>query len=246
MASATDIPANGAEVDGGGEHEPLLGLSSSTTQADQQPIQHNLILGSGVVAQAGVWILLALVWTGVFSHDLITFSPHPLLNSAAIVLVTQAILILQPTSTPSQKRQGTHIHSALMGLALVCFLTAFIFIEVNKHKHHGVHLKSPHAIMGLVTYILLLVQAFVGVSQFFFPTRVFGTEERAKSVYKWHRMSGYIIVVLLCVTVSAATWTDYNLDVLQIHHWSVILASAISIAGLYARIKKSKIGFESS
>jgi len=237
---------NGAEADEAGENEPLLGLSDSITQKDRHPIQNNLIVGTGIVAQAGVWILVALVWSGVFSHDLILFSPHPLLNSAAIVLVTQAVLILQPTATPSQKRLGTYIHSTLVNLALLCFLTAFIFIELNKHAHHGVHLASPHAIMGLTTYVLLLVQAFFGAAQFFFPTVVFGSEERAKSVYKFHRASGYVIVALLCATVAAATWTDYNLNVLHIHHWSVITASVILLAGLYARIQKSKLGFESS
>lgn len=129
-----------------------------------------------------------------------------------------------------------------MNLALLCFLTGYIFIELNKHAHHGVHLASPHAIMGLTTYLLLLVQAFVGAAQFFFPTVVFGSEERAKSVYKLHRISGYVVVAMLCATVSAATWTDYNLTVLHIHHWSVITASVILLAGLYARIQKVKLG----
>ena len=156
------------------------------------------------------------------------------------------MLILQPTSTPSQKRLGTYVHATLVNLALLCFLTAFIFVEINKHAHHGVHLASPHAIMGLTAYILLLAQAFFGAAQFFFPTVVFGTEERAMSVYMFHRASGYVIVALLCATVAAATWTDYNLTVLQIHHWSVITASVILLAGLYARIQKSKLGLGSS
>jgi hypothetical protein len=71
MASAADIPENGADVDGG-ENEPLLGRSDSIAQKDQQPIQNNLIIGqslpqltssltsvigTGTVAQAGVWIV---------------------------------------------------------------------------------------------------------------------------------------------------------------------------------------------
>jgi Eukaryotic cytochrome b561 len=141
---------------------------------------------------------------------------------------------------------GTYIHAALVNLALLCFLAAFIIIEVNKSINHPVHLKSPHAIMGLITFILLLLQVFVGAAQFFFPTLAFGSVDRGKAVYKYHRMSGYLIVVLLCATVSAATWTDHNLDVMQIHHWSVITASVILLAGLFARIKKSKLAFGNS
>ena len=120
-------------------------------------------------------------------------------------------------------------------------LAALIIIEVNKSSHPGTHLKSPHSIMGLVTYILVFLQAAAGVTQFFFP-QVYGSEENAKKVYKYHRMSGYAIFALLCATVCAATWTDYNITTLQIHHWSVIVASIILLAGLYARIKKEKLG----
>jgi hypothetical protein len=96
--------------------------------------------------------------------------------------------------------------------------------------------------MGLITYILLLIQASVGVTQYFFP-QVYGSVDRAKSVYKYHRISGYVIIALLCATVCAATWTDYNLAELQIHHWSVIVASVILLASLYARVRKEKLGF---
>merc|ERR1712111_134966 len=96
-----------------GEEEPLLGGVGDATQ-QQRPIYHNFVLGTGVVAQAGAWILAAIVWGSVFSHDLILFSVHPLLNSAAVLFFVQGILILQPTHTAAQKKQGTytrHLHS---------------------------------------------------------------------------------------------------------------------------------------
>lgn len=33
--------------------------------------------GTGVVAQAGAWIIAAIVWGAVFSNDLMLFSAHP-------------------------------------------------------------------------------------------------------------------------------------------------------------------------
>merc|ERR1739841_168212 len=75
-------------------------LKCKMAEAEQQrPIYHNFVLGTGVVAQAGAWILAAIVWGSVFSHDLILFSVHPLLNSAAVLFFVQGILILQPTQT---------------------------------------------------------------------------------------------------------------------------------------------------
>jgi hypothetical protein len=153
----------------------------------------------------------------------------------------QAILILQPTQSASQKKLGTYIHAALVDVAALAFLAALIIIEINK-RSHPVHFESVHSILGLTTYILVLLQAVVGVTQFFFP-QLYGSEETAKSIYKYHRLSGYLVIAVLAATVCAATWTDYNLNVLKIHHWSVITASVVLLGGLYARIKKQKLGF---
>jgi hypothetical protein len=224
------------------EYEPLLGRPGDAAQRNGNPIYENLILGTGVVAQAGIWILVALIWSGIFSHPLILFSSHPLLNSSGILLITQAALILQPTHTSEQRRLGTLIHATLANIGMLCLLAGFIVIEVNKSKSHRAHFESPHSIMGMITYILILIQSIVGVLQFFYP-HVLGGEEKAKKVYKYHRMSGYVIFVLATATICAATWTEYNMMVLKIHHWSVITASVILLAGLMARIQKGKLGF---
>jgi hypothetical protein len=157
-------------------------------------------------------------------------------------LIIQALLILQPTQSPSQKQLGTYIHATLVGIAILCFFTAFVIIEVNKASHPGNHFKSPHAILGIITYSFVLVQTIVGVLQFFFPD-LLGGEERAKSIYKYHRISGYTIVLLTLVTVAAATWTDYVKEVLNVHHWGVIVAELLTVGGLYARLRKEKLGF---
>lgn len=160
---------------------------------------------------------------------------------AGIVLLVQASLILQPTHTQKQKQLGTYIHATLVNLGLLSLLAGFIIIEINKNGHPGTHLISVHSILGLITYIFLLIQWFVGATQFFYP-QLYGSVEKAKSIYKYHRISGYVIFAMLTATVCAATWTDYNLMILKIHHWSVITASVILLAGLYARIKKQKLG----
>ena len=64
---------------GAGEQEPLLGRPGDASQPKEEGLYQNLILGTGVVAQAGAWILLAIVWGSVFSHPdkLMLFSAHP-------------------------------------------------------------------------------------------------------------------------------------------------------------------------
>jgi hypothetical protein len=223
------------------EQEPLLGGPGDASQK-QQPLYYNFVIGTGIVAQAGVWILAAIVWGSVFSNDLILFSAHPLLNSAAILFFVQATLVLQPTQTAKQKKQGTYVHAALNDIALLAALAGLVVIEVNKFDHNGTHFESPHAILGLTTYILVIIQAIVGITQFFLPS-LYGSVDNAKSLYKYHRMSGYVILLMMLATVCAATQTDFNKTVLGMQLWAVIVASVIMILGLGARIKLFKFGW---
>lgn len=100
-----------------------------------------------------------------------------------------------------------------------------------------------HAILGLVTYILIALQASVGIIQYFFPSQILGSVERGKKIYKYHRLFGYFLLVLELATVAAATQTTYNQAVLGIQLWAVLVASVLVILGVGARIKKHKLGF---
>lgn len=164
------------------------------------------------------------------------------LNSSAILLQVQASLILQPTTTatPKHKLLGTRIHYSIQAFSILGFLCAFIVIEVNKGGHH--HLISPHGIMGLITYIAILSQALVGVSQYFLPRMILGSVDAGKKIYKYHRWTGYALLVLELATVAAATRTTYNLETLQIQLWAVLVAAVLVVAGVGARIRKHKLG----
>jgi len=221
------------------EQEPLLGRPGDVLQRER-PIYENLVLGSGIIAQVGIWILTAVVWSGIFSHDLMLFSAHPLLNSAGLLLITQGLLILQPTHTPEQKKVGTYLHAAFVDLGLAALISGLIVIEVNKARNHPVHFDSAHSRLGLITYILIFCQAFVGVTQFFVP-QLYGGVDNAKKLYKYHRASGYLILAVAFATVAAATWTPYIEGSFGIQKWAVIVAEVLALAGLYSRIKKEKL-----
>ncbi len=222
--------------------------------------------GTATIAQFGIFILAGVVWGSVFTTPLSLFSAHPvsffpptssfttyllhltniyftkqLLNSAGLLLVTEAILILQPTHTQPQKILGTYIHATLIDLGILSLVAGLVVIEYNKISHKGTHFESPHAILGLTTYILMVIQAVVGVTAFFTP-KVYGSISAAKSVYKYHRMSGYLILVMSFATVAAATQTTFNKQTLHIQMWAVVVASLITLVGVVPRIKKSKFG----
>lgn len=196
--------------------------------------------GTAVIAQFGIVLLVATVWASIFLQPLILFSAHPLLNSAAILALVQSILVLQPTHTVEQKRQGTIVHFAANFIAVDALIAGLVVIEVNKISHNGTHFVSVHAILGLITYIFLAIQAFVGFTQYFVPS-LYGSVDKAKSLYKWHRISGYVILVLMLATVAAATQTDFNKNAIHIKLWAVIVSSVLVLIGVLPRIKKQKL-----
>ncbi|KAL8908689.1 MAG: hypothetical protein Q9207_000657 [Kuettlingeria erythrocarpa] len=220
MASATGMPER--PNDGRGEEEPLLGRAGDASQQEDQGLQFNFVIGNAVPNPVPPSSLI-------------------LLNSAGILLTTQAILLLQPTHTPKQKKQGTNVHAVLNLTSILTLLAGLVIIEYNKIDHNGLHFQSPHAILGLITYILFFLQALVGIAQYYIPG-VFGGVDNAKSVYKYHRMSGYVILIMSFVTVAAATQTGFNKTTLHIQLWAVVVASVITLAGVLPRIKKQKLG----
>ncbi|KAF1838202.1 hypothetical protein BDW02DRAFT_542309 [Decorospora gaudefroyi] len=241
MASATGIPSNVAAARGQSEEEPLLGSRGDASQMQGQPLYFNLWIGTAPIAQAGIWILAAIVWGAILSQKLIFFSAHPLLNSAGFLLAIQAALVLQPTHSLEQKRAGTLAHFLFHIFGASALTAGLIVIEMNKAGPGHAHFESAHARLGLTFYILVYIQAIVGFTQYYVP-QLYGGVDQAKSVYKYHRMGGYIIATLGLATICAATWTDYNLGLAHIQHWAVIVASVLVLVGVVPRIRLSKFG----
>lgn len=170
-----------------------------------------------------------------------TLTRWQLLNSAAILVLVQSILLLQPTSTQKQKVQGTYIHSALNFISLGLLIAGLVVIEMNKASHPETRFQSTHGKFGLAMYILIVIQFIVGVLQFYAPN-LLGGADNAKSIYKYHRVSGYVIMLLAVVTICLATQTGFNENVLHIRLWATIVASVLVVVGLAPRIKKHKLG----
>jgi hypothetical protein len=164
-----------------------------------------------------------------------------LLNSTGILLITQSILVLQPTSTPIQKRRGTAFHFIFNTGSLSALLSGLVIIEMNKFDHDGEHFRSTHAVLGLITYLFLLAQGVVGFTQYYTPM-VYGSVDKAKSIWKYHRMSGYVTITLGLLTVVAAMTTGYNENVLHIPMWLVVGCAMLVGVGIVPRISLKKFG----
>jgi hypothetical protein len=196
-----------------------------------------------VLAQAGIWLMVVVVWAAVFHSKLELFSLHPLFNSAGMLFVTQAVLVLQPTHTAAQKRAGTLAHATLHALGVPLLLAGLVVIEVNKERHGGAHFRHPHAALGVATYALLVLQSLFGALQYW-GQRLLGGQERAQALYKYHRACGYLAVTVGLATVCAAADTDYNRTTLGIAGLAAALPSVLVFLGVVSRIKLQKLGFK--
>ncbi|KAI2634272.1 eukaryotic cytochrome b561-domain-containing protein [Hypomontagnella submonticulosa] len=246
MASATGIPQHppiDPDNDGQGDLEPLLGRPGDASQREDAPIIKNLVIGTGVIAEAAAILLVASVWAAVFLNGpLILFSVHPLAQSMGMLILIQSILVLQPTHTGQQKQVGQKIHAGLNFLAFAIFAVGVISIEVNKFKSNGAHFHSVHGYLGAIASFWFLAQYVVGFTMFAVP-QLYGGEAKAKSIWKYHRSSGYVLLLLLCATITSATQTDYNIAVLGLKLWAMIVIVVLMIIGIFPRIKKQKLGF---
>lgn len=222
--------------------EPLLGKHGDASQREGTSIFYNLILGTGFVTQFGLVALVATVWTTVFTNDIMVFSGHPLSQSIGVFAVVQSILILQPTQSPGQKAAGQRLHAALHAVSFLALAAGFTVIMVNKSVNGLAHFHSAHGYIGVAASAVILLQYLVGLTMWATPS-LYGGEDRAKAVWKYHRWSGYAVVLLLLAAVVSAAKTPFVEKVLGMPFWLVALSCALVLAGLLPRIKKRKLGF---
>lgn len=242
MSSATGIPQHVPGNDQDDSTEPLLGRPGDVTQADEAPIARNLVIGTGVLAEASAILLVASVWAAIFiSKPPVLFAIHPLAQSLGLAVLIQSILILQPTHTASQKQVGQKVHAGLNLTALLLFIAGFTSIEVNKFKNNLAHFHSIHAYVGFIASVWQLLQFLVGFTMYAIP-QLYGGEANAKKIWKYHRVSGYGLLVLYAATIISATQTDYVLNVIGVKLWAIIIVVVLLVFGVYPRIKKHKLG----
>jgi len=225
------------------EEEPLLEGAGGVSIVEGQSLVYNFTQGTAALAQVGGLVLVAIVWASVFTHPVEIFDGHPLLNSLGILLVVQGVLVLQPTGfhDPVQKKRAAYFHATLIMLADAAFIAASAIVLWHKYDNHLEHFKSAHGYLGVITYILVLLQTLVGFTQLFTP-QLYGGEENAKKIYKYHRIFGYFVILpLLLITAITATFTPYVADVLQISTWPMVLASLAIVLGVYRGVKVAKL-----
>ncbi|KZT53208.1 hypothetical protein CALCODRAFT_440440 [Calocera cornea HHB12733] len=132
------------------------------------------------------------------------FAYHPTFQSLGIAVMVVAIETLQPTATPLSKKLGLVRHQNLQIAALVLLSLGTSTMVINKITHSAPHITTWHASFGLVSYIWLWVQSTIGAASVWWKGVAFGGEVKAKRMWKWHRISGYAMLLWMMATVFLA------------------------------------------
>lgn len=54
---------------------------------------YNLVLGTAIIAQGGVWLLVGVIWGSVLSKDIMLFSAHPVRLSISLLFQDEALTV---------------------------------------------------------------------------------------------------------------------------------------------------------
>lgn len=103
-----------------------------------------------------------------------------------------------------------------------------------------------HGKLGLFVFIYLFVQMVFGIIIAFCPAQAFGTVEKGKNLWKYHRRTGYVLILLVWVEAQFGVRADYMYNNLYSPHllWFHWVALFLVFFGLYRRIRFHKWGFK--
>jgi len=225
------------------ENEPLLADAHGEPGPDHiKPEGRKGDRVEEFAAIIAVLIILTTTWVVVFTNNpksLGWFAPHPVLQTLALLFFTYGIMTLQPTSQPRTKEHGLARHQVAMALlGFPSIALGSMFMIYNKTTHGSDHFTTWHAKFGLVAIIWIVLQAIVGAASAWTGTPA------AKAVYKYHRLSGYLLFSWLLVTVHmGGAWSDWVVSNTT-YGTSVVVytvAPIIVLASVYARVRPSKM-----
>lgn len=91
---------------------------------------------------AGLLLFVSLILSVLVKIPFNIFTFHPLFMTTFIVLVTEGIALLQPTSTATEKKRGLKFHAFIQTTSYLSVITGFSFIFYNKVISGKPHFES--------------------------------------------------------------------------------------------------------
>ncbi|KLO10420.1 hypothetical protein SCHPADRAFT_856637 [Schizopora paradoxa] len=192
-----------------------------------------------------VFTILVVLTSGPMSLSWFAF--HPPLQVLAIGLFSYGILTLQPTNQPKTKAAGLTRHQLYMFLIGTPSILAGTWVVYhNKNINGRAHFASWHGFFGILTILWLVGQIFVGAGSVWFGGALFGGGMQAKSLWKYHRASGYLLYPsFLFVLHLGGAWSSFSTG--NSSHFmrfvAYSMAPIITLIGVYSRARLSKMKF---
>ncbi|KAI8326099.1 hypothetical protein GQ54DRAFT_307834 [Martensiomyces pterosporus] len=183
------------------------------------------------------------------------FRWHPILMATALLITTEATVILQhahwPTP-PHSRRPSRTCHMVLQCVAMASGIGGII-AGAYKHRSSGSpsHLASAHAQLGLLAVLMLLAQALFGMNMSF-SARIFGWRGNGKRWYKHHRALGYLTLIALWTSAWLGIhtrWSQSSGDTggstnPETSEWTWLAIFASLILGILLAVDTGKLGFK--
>ncbi|KAK9460235.1 uncharacterized protein V1516DRAFT_627500 [Lipomyces oligophaga] len=206
-------------------------------------IRRNLVASrSSLIAQIGTIGLFIYVFSRIMTAPIIFFTGHPALNNFALLMLVQSMILVQPTATTAEKKLGALVHGVFNLFGAICYVVAFGIVFINKTTNGGAHLHSAHAVVGLLAYVILFINIGIGFTQYWMPA-LYGGTSRAKAMYKYHRVIGYVSLFFTLLAFALATITPYNRNLLHISFPIMLPFMVVMTFGLAIRIRPQKFQF---
>ncbi|KAI8080937.1 eukaryotic cytochrome b561-domain-containing protein [Thamnidium elegans] len=158
-----------------------------------------------------------------------------------LITATEGVSLLQPTSTPEEKKKGLKYHAIVQTTSYISAITGFTIIFCNKILQGKPHFESLHGQLGLFVFIYHLIQLVFGITIAFVP-RLFGSVQKAKSLWRFHRVFGYILLVLAWTTAQLGVRAHYMEMYLYSPHlmWFHWMAVILVLGGVLSGTRFSK------
>ncbi|KAG2223536.1 hypothetical protein INT45_000856 [Circinella minor] len=189
----------------------------------------------GLAIQSGLLLFLGLVIAVLVQIPFTYRILHPIFMMLFVVSITEGVYLLQTTSTPKEKKKGLKLHAFIQSFAYVFLLVGFI-IMVHAFSTRSSHFNSQHSKFGLAVFIYIFFQGLFGITMAYFPNFVFGSIDKGKSLWKFHRITGYLFLILVWVTAELGIRTPLMITFMPTPnmiagHWVALVLVVIGITG---------------
>ena len=219
-------------------HQTTLDASSSTHPHGQL---HAILLGLLQPALLIFTIIILIPPLALTRPIVPMFALHPICMVLAVIAFSNGILVQQhkpPGQSPVTAKRRRLAHSIFQTVAFVSLLVGVGFIILHKFNQGKPHLKSPHAILGVVTLCLILIQSLLGSLLYINSTT---SSSSSLLLFHLHKWSGYLAFTLCITTAILGASAQPNAYPWYAYAITGITVLEIVLFGLqWRRIRKGK------